>query len=112
MTPPYRFICLARRPNTAEGAIIGTVSYMSPEQAEGRRIDARSDIFSFGAVLYEMLTGERAFQGGSGLEILAAVLRDTPRGVRQTRHWKFAGRPAGNRAALPAQRSPTSATSR
>ena len=67
------------RPNTAEGAIIGTVSYMSPEQAEGRRIDARSDIFSFGAVLYEMLTGERAFQGGSGLEILAAVLRDTPR---------------------------------
>jgi serine/threonine-protein kinase len=68
------------RPETAEGAIIGTVAYMSPEQAEGRRVDARSDIFSFGAVLYEMLTGERAFQGGSGLEILAAVLRDTPRG--------------------------------
>jgi serine/threonine protein kinase len=68
------------RPKTAEGAIIGTVAYMSPEQAEGRRIDTRSDIFSFGAVLYEMLTGERAFQGGSGLEILAAVLRDTPRG--------------------------------
>jgi serine/threonine protein kinase/tetratricopeptide (TPR) repeat protein len=68
------------RLKTAEGAIIGTVAYMSPEQAESRRIDARSDIFSFGAVLYEMLTGERAFQGGSGLEILAAVLRDTPRG--------------------------------
>ena len=67
------------RPKTAEGAIIGTVAYMSPEQAEGRRIDARSDIFSFGAVLYEMLTGDRAFQGGSGLEILASVLRDTPR---------------------------------
>ncbi len=70
----------SERPKTAEGAIIGTVAYMSPEQAEGRRIDARSDIFSFGAVLYEMLTGERAFHGGSGLEILAAVLRDTPRG--------------------------------
>jgi serine/threonine-protein kinase len=67
------------RPKTAEGAIIGTVAYMSPEQAEGRRIDARSDIFSFGAVLYEMLTGDRAFQGSSGLEILAAVLRDNPR---------------------------------
>lgn len=67
------------RPRTAEGAIIGTVAYMSPEQAEGRRIDARSDIFSFGSVLYEMITGERAFHGDSGLEILAAVLRDTPR---------------------------------
>jgi serine/threonine-protein kinase len=66
------------RPRTAEGAIIGTVAYMSPEQAEGRRVDGRSDIFSFGSVLYEMLTGHRAFSGGSGLETLAAVLRDQP----------------------------------
>ena len=67
------------RPKTAEGAIIGTVAYMSPEQAQGQRIDTRSDIFSFGAVLYEMLTGERAFRGNSGLATLTAVLRDDPR---------------------------------
>jgi serine/threonine protein kinase/Tfp pilus assembly protein PilF len=66
------------RPKTAEGAIIGTVAYMSPEQAQGLRIDARSDIFSFGTVLYEMLTGERAFRGSSGLATLTAVLRDNP----------------------------------
>ncbi|MES1257402.1 MAG: protein kinase [Acidobacteriota bacterium] len=72
------------RPRTAEGAIIGTVAYMSPEQAEGRKIDARSDIFSFGSLIYEMLTGERAFHGNSGLETLAAVLRDTPRDIRRS----------------------------
>ncbi len=69
------------RPRTAEGAIIGTVAYMSPEQAEGRKIDSRSDIFSFGSLLYEMLTGDRAFHGNSGLETLAAVLRDTPKRI-------------------------------
>src|ERR1019366_6492431 len=67
------------RPKTAEGAIIGTVAYMSPEQAQGQKIDARSDSFSFGAVLYEMLTGERAFRGNSGLATLTAVLRDDPK---------------------------------
>jgi len=66
-------------PKTVEGAIIGTMAYMSPEQAQGFRIDARSDIFSFGAVLYEMLTGEQAFRGSSGLATLTAVLRDEPR---------------------------------
>ncbi|HEX4133055.1 MAG TPA: protein kinase [Bryobacteraceae bacterium] len=72
-------IHLNGRPKTAEGAIIGTVAYMSPEQAQGQRVDARSDIFSFGAVLYEMLTGERAFHGNSGLATLTAVLRDNPK---------------------------------
>lgn len=65
-------------PRTEVGTVVGTVAYMSPEQAEGRRVDARSDIFSFGSVLYEIVTGRRAFQGGSTLSTLASVLRDHP----------------------------------
>ncbi|MEP7352004.1 MAG: serine/threonine-protein kinase [Acidobacteriota bacterium] len=70
---------LADRQLTVEGSIIGTVSYMSPEQAQGRKIDSRSDIFSIGAVFYEMLTGSRAFQGDSALVTLSGILRDEPR---------------------------------
>ena len=64
---------------TEEGVVIGTVAYMSPEQAQGKPVDARSDIFSFGAMLYEMATGERAFQGDSKLSTLSAVLKDEPK---------------------------------
>jgi len=64
---------------TEEGVAIGTVAYMSPEQAQGKAVDARSDIFSFGAMLYEMATGERAFQGDSKLSTLSAVLKDEPK---------------------------------
>lgn len=68
---------------TEAGAILGTISYMSPEQAEGKSVDARSDIFSFGSVLYEMLTGQKAFQGDSKLSTLSAILREEPKPIAQ-----------------------------
>jgi serine/threonine protein kinase len=61
------------------GMVAGTAGYMSPEQAAGKKVDGRSDIFSFGAVLYEMVTGRRAFPGNSTAETLAAVLREQPK---------------------------------
>lgn len=66
------------KPLTAEGTIVGTFQYMSPEQLEGREADERSDIFSFGAVLYEMATGKRAFEGKSQASLIAAILGATP----------------------------------
>ena len=66
------------QPLTEEGAIVGSVPYMSPEQAEGKPVDARSDIFSFGAVLYEMVTGQRAFRGESRISTLAAIVEKEP----------------------------------
>ncbi|MBZ5577041.1 MAG: protein kinase [Acidobacteriia bacterium] len=66
---------------TVEGTLVGTVAYMSPEQAQGKPLDERSDIFSFGAVLHEMVSGARAFPGESTAEVISAVLRDEPRAV-------------------------------
>jgi serine/threonine protein kinase/Tol biopolymer transport system component len=71
------------RAGTEEGIIMGTVFYMSPEQAEGKKVDARSDIFAFGAVMYEMVTGRRAFQGDSQVSTLAAILHKEPQAVSQ-----------------------------
>ena len=65
-------------PVTAEGTIVGTFQYMSPEQMEGREADARSDIFSFGAVLFEMATGKRAFEGKTTASVIAAILEREP----------------------------------
>jgi serine/threonine-protein kinase len=65
-------------PLTEEGRILGTVPYMSPEQVEGRELDSRTDIFSLGAILYEMATGVRPFQGDSSVSLLSAILKDTP----------------------------------
>src|SRR5205085_4925817 len=63
---------------TAEGTIAGTVAYMSPEQAQGKPVDSRSDIFSFGTVLYEMVSGRRPFHGDTTLAALSAVLTQEP----------------------------------
>jgi Tol biopolymer transport system component/predicted Ser/Thr protein kinase len=66
-------------PLSRPGTVPGTAGYMSPEQAMGKEVDSRSDVFSFGAMLYEMVTGRRAFTGSSTAETLAAVVRDQPK---------------------------------
>ncbi len=70
---------------TRLGVIVGTPAYMSPEQVEGRTMDHRTDIFSLGTLLYEMATGQKPFQGRSSAELASAILRDTPRPVRELR---------------------------
>jgi Tol biopolymer transport system component/predicted Ser/Thr protein kinase len=71
------------RPLTAQGTILGTIHYMSPEQLEGKEADARSDIFSFGAMLYEMATGKKAFEAKSHASLIAAILKEEPRPMRE-----------------------------
>ena len=68
-------------PLTTQGTVLGTIHYMSPEQIEGKEADPRSDIFSFGAVLYEMATGRRAFQGKSQIKVASAILEDDPQPI-------------------------------
>ena len=69
------------RPLTAEGSIVGTFQYMAPEQLEGKEADQRSDLFSFGAVLFEMATGRRAFEGKSQASLIASILKETPQPI-------------------------------
>ena len=68
-------------PGTNPGTILGTVGYMSPEQATGRRLDFRSDQFAFGAILYELVTGDAAFEGETAIDTLSAILHDDPQPV-------------------------------
>lgn len=83
------WICSSRRPDDARdgagladrndaGTILGTMQYMAPEQLEGKEADARTDIFAFGAVLYEMVTGRKAFQGKSQAHLIAAIVSVQP----------------------------------
>src|ERR1700758_2491482 len=73
---------LPGEPLTVQGAVLGTFQYMSPEQVEGREADARSDIFALGAVLYEMTTGKRAFEGTSAVSVAAAILEKEPEPIK------------------------------
>jgi tetratricopeptide (TPR) repeat protein len=70
---------------TQDGRIVGTVAYMSPEQAQGLPVDHRSDIFTLGIILYEMGTGERPFRGNTNLSVLSSILKDTPRPASELR---------------------------
>jgi eukaryotic-like serine/threonine-protein kinase len=73
---------LIGQPLTVEGTILGTLPYMAPEQLEGKETDARTDIFAFGAILYEMATGKRAFEGKSQASLIAAILAAEPKPLR------------------------------
>jgi serine/threonine protein kinase len=73
-----------RRVDTDPGTVMGTVGYMSPEQLTGKSVDHRSDIFSFGAILYEMLSGRRAFHGESAAETMSAILKEDPPDLSET----------------------------
>jgi serine/threonine-protein kinase len=72
-------------PSTSPGLIVGTATYMSPEQAKGQAVDARTDIFSFGILFYELLTGTLPFSGETALETISSILRDEPPPLRQSR---------------------------
>jgi serine/threonine protein kinase len=69
---------------TDQGTVMGTVGYMSPEQARGQEADHRTDIFSFGMILYEMLSGQRAFNGASVADVMSAILKEEPPELSET----------------------------
>src|SRR5205085_3788134 len=71
------------KPLTQEGTILGTFQYMAPEQLEAQEADARTDIFAFGALLYEMATGRRAFEGKTKTSLIAAIVKEQPRPISE-----------------------------
>jgi serine/threonine-protein kinase len=73
----------AERELTTEGLVMGTLQYMSPEQVEGKKVDHRTDIFSFGALLYEMATGQKAFEGDSQASLIASILKEDPKPIHE-----------------------------
>ncbi|MHC4180259.1 MAG: serine/threonine-protein kinase, partial [Planctomycetota bacterium] len=73
----------ATSPLTAEGTVLGTLQYMSPEQLDGKPADVRSDIFAFGILLYEMVTGRRAFEGRTQASVIASIMKDQPRSISE-----------------------------
>jgi len=72
---------------TAEGTLVGTFHYIAPEQFDGKEADARSDIFALGAVLYEMATGRKAFEGKTPASVMAAILEREPQPITVSQPW-------------------------
>src|SRR5215471_9842990 len=81
---PEEIETIGANPRTEEGQILGTVVYMSPEQAQGKPVDARSDVFSFGTLLYEMLTGTKPFQGENRISTMSAILQQDPKPLAES----------------------------
>jgi serine/threonine-protein kinase len=82
---PESILPTEARPLTTEGSLVGTIPYMAPEQLEGREADARTDVFAFGAVLYEMVTGRRAFEGQNQASLIGAIMGKEPAPISATR---------------------------
>src|SRR6266498_3050407 len=85
LASPLSALATQGTPLTAEGTILGTLQYMAPEQLEGKKADARTDVFAFGAVLYEMATGKIAFSGASRASLISAIMQNDPPPVSSVR---------------------------